>query len=77
MPIKLKMNTKASNSTFFGPVVILIRETFDGEIHREFLNAYTAVCELLNSSENGEVYYKGWINWNLENINSRAWDMSP
>ena len=54
-----------------------IRETFDGEIHREFLNAYTAVCELLNSSENGEVYYKGWINWNLENINSRAWDMSP
>jgi len=50
VPIKLKMNTKASNSTFFGPVVILIRETFDGEIHREFLNAYTAVCELLNSS---------------------------
>ena len=76
MLINLKMDDKATNSTLFGPVVLLVRETFDGEIHREFLNAYIAVCELLNSPENGDIYYRGWINWSLEKINSRDWDMS-
>jgi len=71
------MDTITLDPTLFGPIVILIRITFDGEVYHEFLNASVAVCELLDSPENGEFYYRGWINWNLEKINSRNWDTSP
>lgn len=71
------MSIKLLDAGLFGPIVILIRVTFDGETHREFLDAPVAICKLLDDPDNGDVYCKGWINWNLEKTNARSWDMSP
>jgi hypothetical protein len=66
------------NTERLGPIVQLVRITFDGEVCHEYLDAPVAVSKLLTDSLNGDVngYCRGWINWNLENINARNWDTS-
>lgn len=58
-----------------GPIVLLVRYSFDNELDAELLPAALACEALHNDYENGVVWQSGKIYW--FGINSRNWDTSP
>lgn len=67
----------------YGEIVMLVRKTFEGKIHHEYLPVMVAVAVLVDDTDNGTLYKSGRIysfghgDDGLPIVNLGAWDRSP